>query len=87
MFFFVGLFYKCCTFATVNSSLQTSVSILWLTTFGGFVRYDGLRFELFNSSGLGLNGIAERVKILNGICEITSETNKGTVVSVTVPLK
>ena len=39
------------------------------------------------ASGLGLNGIAERVKILNGSYQINSETGGGTTVSVTAPLK
>lgn len=37
------------------------------------------------ASGLGLNGIAERVKILKGEYEINSETGKFTVVSVKIP--
>ncbi len=35
--------------ASVNSILQTRDGFLWLTTYGGLVRYDGLRFEVFNS--------------------------------------
>ena len=34
---------------SVNSILQTRDGFLWLTTFGGLARYDGLRFEVFNS--------------------------------------
>lgn len=34
---------------SVNSILQTQDGFLWLTTFGGLARYDGLRFEIFNS--------------------------------------
>jgi signal transduction histidine kinase/ligand-binding sensor domain-containing protein len=33
---------------SVNSILQTRDGFLWLTTFGGLVRYDGLRFQVFN---------------------------------------
>lgn len=35
--------------ASVNSILQTRDGFLWLSTFGGLVRYDGLRFEVFNT--------------------------------------
>ena len=34
---------------SVNSILQTRDGFLWLTTFGGLARYDGLRFQVFNS--------------------------------------
>lgn len=37
------------------------------------------------ASGLGLNGIAERVKILKGECEINSEIGKFTIISVKIP--
>ena len=36
--------------SSVNSILQTRDGFLWLTTFGGLVRYDGLRFQVFSSS-------------------------------------
>lgn len=35
--------------ASVNSILQTRDGFLWFTTFGGLVRYDGLRFQVFNT--------------------------------------
>jgi hypothetical protein len=35
---------------SVNSILQTRDGFLWLTTFGGLVRYDGLRFQVFNTA-------------------------------------
>jgi ligand-binding sensor domain-containing protein/signal transduction histidine kinase len=35
--------------ASVNSILQTHDGFLWITTFGGLARYDGLRFDVFNS--------------------------------------
>jgi ligand-binding sensor domain-containing protein len=35
--------------ASVNSILQTRDGFLWLATFGGLVRYDGLRFHVFNT--------------------------------------
>lgn len=34
---------------SINSILQTRDGFLWLTTFGGLVRYDGLRFQVFNT--------------------------------------
>lgn len=34
---------------SVNSITQTHDGFLWFTTFGGLVRYDGLRFQVFNS--------------------------------------
>jgi signal transduction histidine kinase/ligand-binding sensor domain-containing protein len=40
---------------SVNSICQTRDGFLWLTTFGGLVRYDGLRFQTFttgNTKGL-----------------------------------
>jgi hypothetical protein len=35
--------------ASVNSILQTRDGFLWLTTFGGLVRFDGLRFQVYNT--------------------------------------
>jgi signal transduction histidine kinase/ligand-binding sensor domain-containing protein len=35
--------------SSINSILQTRDGFLWFTTFGGLVRYDGLRFEVFNA--------------------------------------
>lgn len=35
--------------ASINSILQTRDGFLWFSTFGGLVRYDGLRFQVFNS--------------------------------------
>ena len=35
--------------ASVNAILQTRDGFLWLTTFGGLVRYDGLRLQVFNT--------------------------------------
>src|SRR4051812_3730830 len=33
---------------SVNDILQTTDGFLWLTTFGGIVRYDGESFRVFN---------------------------------------
>src|SRR5215471_8079038 len=35
--------------ASVNDILQTRDGFLWMATFGGLVRYDGFRFQVFNS--------------------------------------
>jgi signal transduction histidine kinase/ligand-binding sensor domain-containing protein len=35
--------------ASVNAILQTSDGFIWLATFGGLVRFDGLRFQVFNT--------------------------------------
>jgi signal transduction histidine kinase/ligand-binding sensor domain-containing protein len=35
--------------ASVNSILQTRDGFIWLATFGGLVRFDGLRFQVFNT--------------------------------------
>src|SRR5262245_46346959 len=35
--------------SSVNAILQTRDGFLWMATFGGLVRYDGLRFQVFNS--------------------------------------
>src|SRR5215813_7299962 len=40
---------------SVNSICQTRDGFIWITTFGGLVRYDGLRFQTFttgNTKGL-----------------------------------
>src|SRR5262245_25624114 len=34
---------------SVKSITQTRVCFIWITTFGGLVRYDGLRFQVFNT--------------------------------------
>ena len=34
---------------SVNSIRQTRDGFIWMTTFGGLVRYDGLRFQVFNT--------------------------------------
>lgn len=34
---------------SVNTIRQTRDGFIWLTTFGGLVRYDGLRFQVFNT--------------------------------------
>src|SRR5262245_44836056 len=34
---------------SVNSICQTRDGFIWIATFGGLVRYDGLRFQVFNT--------------------------------------
>src|SRR5215510_2556151 len=34
---------------SIVSILQTTDGYLWMTTFNGLVRYDGVRFKVFNS--------------------------------------
>src|SRR6187549_2531591 len=34
--------------ASINSILQTRDGFLWFSTYGGLVRYDGMRFQVFN---------------------------------------
>jgi signal transduction histidine kinase/ligand-binding sensor domain-containing protein len=42
---------------SVNSISQTRDGFIWMTTFGGLVRYDGLRFQVFNTGNTkGLRG-------------------------------
>ena len=53
------------------------------------IKDDGRGFDAANLNGhwgLGLNGIAERVKILRGTYSIESEIGKGTTVSFWLPL-
>ena len=62
--------------ASVNSILQTRDGFLWLTTFGGLVRYDGLRFEVFNSGnteGLKTSRFVNLLEDKDGNLWITTE--------------
>lgn len=40
-----------------------------------------------NQNGRGINSMCERVKLLNGLIDISNGVNKGTIVSVKIPLK
>jgi ligand-binding sensor domain-containing protein len=45
---------------SVNAILQTQDGYIWLATFGGLVRYDGVQFTIFtkgNTKGLNSNRI------------------------------
>lgn len=35
---------------SINSILQTRDGYIWLATFGGLARFDGLRFQVFNAA-------------------------------------
>lgn len=47
----------------------------------------GIRSDHASLGGLGLDGIAERVKILGGEFRITSRVGQGTMLTITIPLK
>ncbi len=52
------------------------------------VRDEGLGFapDSLNGKGLGLLGMRERAELLNGTFAVTSQTGKGTLIQVTIPL-
>jgi ligand-binding sensor domain-containing protein len=61
---------------SVNSILQTRDGFLWLTTYGGLVRYDGLRFQVFNTGntkGLRTSRLIGLFEDREGSLWITSE--------------
>jgi signal transduction histidine kinase/streptogramin lyase len=61
---------------SVNSILQTRDGFLWLTTFGGLVRYDGLRFQVFNTGntkGLRTSRFIDLFEDREGSLWITTE--------------
>ncbi len=61
---------------SVNSILQTRDGFLWLTTFGGLVRYDGLRFQVFNpgnTKGMSTGRLSILVEDGEGTLWITTE--------------
>src|SRR5580765_6862829 len=47
---------------SVNDILQTRDGYLWLATFGGLVRFDGVRFVIFDRSTPGIE--SQRVRAL-----------------------
>src|SRR5687767_14670880 len=62
--------------ASVNSILQTRDGFLWLTTWGGLVRYDGLRFQVFNpgnTKGLSTGRLSVLFEDREGTLWITTE--------------
>jgi ligand-binding sensor domain-containing protein/signal transduction histidine kinase len=62
--------------ASVNAILQTRDGFLWLATFGGLVRYDGLRFQVFNSGntkGLKTSRFQELYEDREGALWISTE--------------
>lgn len=82
---------------TVNNVIKHSQAAradVSIKTSGGNLEFvcrdDGKGFDVeaaknSTDSGLGLNGIAERVKILNGEYKIDSEIGNGAIVSVKIP--
>ena len=48
---------------SVNDILQTRDGYLWLATFGGLVRFDGLRFTVFDRSIAGIE--SQRIRALH----------------------
>ena len=53
---------------SVNAILQTRDGYLWLGTFGGLTRFDGVKFTIFNTGntpGLKSNRILSFAKIRN----------------------
>lgn len=61
---------------SVNSILQTRDGFIWLTTFGGLVRYDGLRFQVFNTGntkGLRASRFVRLVEDREGYLWISTE--------------
>lgn len=62
--------------ASVNSILQTRDGYLWLTTYGGLVRYDGVRFQNFNTGnteGLKTSRFEKLYEDREGTLWITTE--------------
>jgi len=62
---------------SINSILQTRDGYLWLTTFDGLVRYDGVRFTVFNknnSPGLCGNRLVYLLEDREGNLWISCET-------------
>ena len=74
-----------------SQATKASVEIFWENSNVILnIRDNGLGFELETISenrGLGLNGIAERAKILRGTYSIASEIGNGTTISLIVPVE
>lgn len=54
------------------------------------VKDDGCGFDperVKNTPSNGLSGIAERILLVNGVCEIVSAANQGTLIKSRIPLK
>jgi signal transduction histidine kinase/ligand-binding sensor domain-containing protein len=63
---------------TVNEILQTRDGYLWFTTFDGLVRYDGIRFVVFNkanSEGIATNRFTQLCEDADGALWITADTD------------
>ena len=59
--------------------MQSRDGYLWLSTFGGLARFDGVRFTIFNSAntpGLKSNRITALVEDRRGILWLGTETGE-----------
>lgn len=62
---------------TVRSILQTPDGYLWLATLDGIVRYDGVRFTVFNkqnTAGLGTNRLVKLIQSPDGDLWVSAES-------------
>jgi two-component system sensor histidine kinase DegS len=68
----------------INFYVRKSETELYL-----FVEDNGKGFDatLSANGGLGLQGMTERTKLLNGIIEINSNVGVGTSIEVTIPVR
>jgi ligand-binding sensor domain-containing protein len=64
---------------SVTAIVQTRDGYLWLSTFGGLARFDGVRFTIFNSAntpGLKSNRITALVEDRRGVVWLGTETGE-----------
>src|SRR5262245_50936069 len=62
---------------SVNAIVQTRDGYLWLATFGGLARFDGVRFTIFNSAntpGLNSNRMTALLEDRRGVLWLGTET-------------
>src|SRR5262245_31457400 len=62
---------------SVNDILQTRDGYLWLATFGGLVRFDGLRFVVFDRSIPGIGSVRAHVLYEDGRGTLWAATDDG----------
>jgi signal transduction histidine kinase/ligand-binding sensor domain-containing protein len=61
---------------SINAILQTRDGYIWMATFGGLVRYDGVRFTVFdkaNTNGLGSNRVLCLLETADGALWVGTE--------------
>jgi ligand-binding sensor domain-containing protein len=57
---------------SINSLLQDRAGYIWAATFDGLVRFDGIRFTVFNSANSGVTATVDTLdKVTAGSCETT----------------